>query len=282
MRDNKRRHPAGAVYKAAARSCAVTAALLASIALLPSAAVASSTTAGVSYDAPPPTLAATSAAAQQAVSQVQQQASVLPPAQTRQQAAQQQAALQPAVNAVVDQGPSAARQLLTTNMNPSVAADLLKDGATTSTTSSLPASSSGLTAPPFPGANASSAKSHRLPVAHAASCYSSNWVQRTWTEYGAEVGWIYTGENGWCGSGQTITSPPGFYSPTPWTWGPYCMTNVSTNSSWDVKYSWWHMGTWGTLGTTYVWGCFGWLGGQNAVLRMDAAGYIDTYDDYGF
>ena len=198
----------------------------------------------------------------QALGKVEHQAAALPDAQTPQTAAQQQAALQPAVDAAVARGPNTARQLLhtTATTSPAVAADLLRHATPMRVTRTKRATPGGATASSY--------------------CWGSRYNQYIWQiAGGANVAWIYVRANGWCGNGSSITWYGGGTFAN-WSWGPYCITNYNTNYSWDVPWSWIHMGTWGSVGVSYPWGCFG-LKSNRVTLRIAANGYWDYYNDFG-
>jgi hypothetical protein len=202
-------------------------------------------------------------------SQVEETAARLGPAANPQQAQAQVALMAPSVGAAIKAGEGATVLALAAKGNVAVAAGLIpyirgREEA------SPP---SGKSPPAF-------AARQRHVKAHAAGCYGSPSNQWTWTVAGANVGWVYVRENGWCGSGGRITwyGGPTFAH---WTQFPWCLTGEGTDYSWDVYPSWIHMAHWGTLGLSYPWGCAGYYGGK-APVRIAWNGYWDRYNDYGF
>ncbi|HSW85796.1 MAG TPA: hypothetical protein VLF79_04305 [Candidatus Saccharimonadales bacterium] len=207
-------------------------------------------------------------------------ASRLPSAETKQQAEANQAALAPMVRSAIAAGN--AKALLESNENPDVAYDLLRYGNLRSGDVGSP--NNGQNAPAFVGPKRSivaASAAQRKVKAHTAGCYGSPWNEHYWTEAGATVAWVYVRENGWCGSSGRITWYGGA-SFASWRWGPFCLGNHGSNYSWDYYPSWIHMANWATLGVTYPWGCFTYLSGGKAVVRIAWSGYWDSFNDYGF
>jgi hypothetical protein len=209
---------------------------------------------------------ASSAQASPDVQSVEAQASSLPAASSPQAAERNANQLAPSVEDAIKAGHG--RELLESK-RPDVLAAVLRHGDLTQhSTHSQPSRY----APP--------AQAARHKQAHAAGCYGSPASEVYWTEFGQTVAWVYTRENGWCGSWGRITwlGGPTFAS---WAWGPFCLANQGDNYTWDGSTAWVHMAKWGTFGNSYPWGCFGWSGGK-AVLRIAWTGYFDFYNDYGW
>jgi hypothetical protein len=90
---------------------------------------------------------------------------------------------------------------------------------------------------------------------------------------GSTISWVWVRANGWCGNGSSMTWL-GDASFARWSCCPYCQTNQRVDYSWLYPWSWVHMGTWGTVGASYWWGCFGYSS-IAATLRIAANGYFD-------
>jgi hypothetical protein len=207
-------------------------------------------------------------------------ANMLPPAANPQAAEANQAALAPRVKAAIAAGHGKA--LLESNKNPDVAYDLLRFGNVR--TGDIGSPQPGQNAPAYAGPKKSivtASTARRKVRAHSAGCYGSPWNEHYWTEWGGTVAWVYVRENGWCGNNGWITwyGGPSFAS---WQWGPFCLGNKGANYTWDYYPSWIHMAHWATLGVNYPWGCFTYLPGGKAVIRIAWNGYWDYYNDYGF
>jgi hypothetical protein len=201
-------------------------------------------------------------------------AAKLPAAASVQQAEANQAAVAPSVKAAIAAGHG--RELLATTTSPDVRADLLRYGQVTEVHSPFSRFEKPANAP-------TGVAARRHVRAHAAGCYGSPWSVRQLLVAGLQVAYVFIRENGWCGEqgGQnriTYLSTPTYIN---WTWGPYCTTNYGTDFSWDYWPTWVHGFTKDTIGVPYPWGCWG-IRGIKAVLRINAGGYWDTYDDYGF
>jgi hypothetical protein len=193
------------------------------------------------------------ASARASVTSVEQQAAALPAATTPALAARDQAALQPSVDAAVQQGAAAVTSLLASG-NPSIASDLVHDATVTvSTTNTTDATT-------------------------ASTCWGSHSTQITVGAAGVNFGWRKVQENGWCGNGSTITSNNGA-SYTAWRGGPYCWNDVQSNWSWDGSHAWLHGRNYASLGGSYIWGCAS-LQTIAPVIRIEANGNWDRYNDY--
>ena len=215
---------------------------------------------------------------QQAVAAVQARVAPMAPAQTPQEATQQQAALQPAVAAVAAAGSTAVTALLNTTgqSNPSVAADLAqylpRVSSRTGGSGPAPAPSAAPAGVSAATAHASRVRKHSSPIAHAAGCWGA------WTSSNGIGGAMYESvrQVGWCGNGSSITWMGEPVQINIHAVGLYCVANFKQDvGSWEVHWSWIHMGIWGTLGVSYPWGC--WNAGQDsaATQRIAANGYSD-------
>lgn len=213
-------------------------------------------------------------------------------AQTRRKAVEDQEALEPYVQEVIDAG--GAKELVTEDQNPSVIADLQKL-APKLTTIKVKHTHSGRhggmepeegepnpSGEPPPGtATASASRHHRHPMASAAGCYGSVGNQWTYREAGQAVAWIYVRVNSWCGIPNSHIYWSGGPTYSNWHWGPFCLGAIGTAWSWDYYPRWIHTATWASQGVIYPWGCFTYNGGK-AVIRFNASGGYDFYNDYGF
>jgi hypothetical protein len=207
-------------------------------------------------------------------------ASRLPTAASPAAAEANQAALAPSVKATVAEGGE--RELLETTTSPDVRFDLLRYGKVTVTSTQSPPSRFTKPASAPIGVAARHVKAHAAgyPGEH---CYGSPWTKRNYNTAAGTISWVFSRENGWCGEQGyqnriTWLGGPTFAS---WSQWPYCQTNQRSDYSWDGWPTWVHMGNWGTVGISYAWGCAG-FSTIHAVVRINAGGYYDFYDDYGF
>jgi hypothetical protein len=208
-------------------------------------------------------------AASPEVQSTEAQASRLPAAASPQAALANANALAPAVKAAIVSGHG--QELAESSKSPDVALDILRYGGLHAVSTHSPASV--YTKP----ANTPKAQAARRVRARAAGCYGSPWNQENYdTAWGSVISWVYVRENSWCGQNGYIYWYGGG-SFARWSWGPYCQANQRVDYSWDVYPSWIHMGTWGTVGASYPWGCFGYAD-IAATLRIAWSGYWD----YGF
>jgi hypothetical protein len=193
-------------------------------------------------------------------------------------ALQQQAALMPYVQAAVQAGPATEQQLIETNTNPSVWADLLKFATVTySSGTGSTASTNG----------ADIIKGARRPVAHAAgvSCYGAT----QWTAsislliYNAAT--VTAGESGWCGDASThvITTFPSFHHSNGDGLG-YCNINIKVPDGWLQIPKEAGAETAVEVSAAYPWpiGCLN-IGLQGLWVEQNvwASGATDEHNDWG-
>jgi hypothetical protein len=207
-----------------------------------------------------------SASASPDVQGIEAQASRLPAAGNAQAAEANANALAPSVQKAISHGHG--KELLESSNSPDVALDILRYGGLHVTSTHSPAS---VYAKPT---NAPKAQTARRVRAHSAGCWGGAWNQENYnTAWGSTISWVWVRADGWCGNGSSMTWLGGA-SFARWSWGPYCQANQRVDYSWLWPWGWVHMGTWGTVGASYWWGCFGWSG-IAATLRIAANGYWD-------
>lgn len=116
------------------------------------------------------------------------------------------------------------------------------------------------------------------PVAVATTggerCYRGHNHSRTWSTFGVKLAEIWVYQDGWCGTSTRISRDFGWHFRT-YAWGPYCITNESHTSGWDVYPTWRHGQIHASVGVSYPWGC-GAIKSGAASLRIARDGYWDS------